>query len=285
MSDDTAPSALTRLVPPLTIIALLVMIAAAIYHVVTLGSQPAPAFSRADAPLQPDYSNTQAWYVRPEEETDGGWKSPWGVDLLWLNDARNGYAGGWNAPADWLPSHIALEKDLNWIQSLEAGIGFYAPARRLAARLNGSDVDVESARKLETEDVLSALDHYVENDHKQRGFFLGGRGAGTEFADLVYSQRLKGTQPFDVLFGGIAVVNKSDLPKGSNLAMLPLCGTGKFPCLLDLHGLNDEKKAELLNTTLKSFGTWLDENAAKPAEPLPPIEVIKIAPINKPQHD
>ena len=30
---------------------------------------------------------------------------------------------------------------------------------------------------------------------------------------------------------------------------------------------------------------WLDENAAKPAEPLPPIEVIKIAPINKPQHD
>ena len=180
MSDDTAPSALTRLVPPLTIIALLVMIAAAIYHVVTLGSQPTPAFSRADAPSQPDYSKTQAWYVRPEAETDGGWKSPWGVDLLWLNDARNGYAGGWNAPADWLPSHIALEKDLNWIQSLEAGIGFYAPARRLAARLNGSDVDVESARKLETEDVLSALDHYVENDHKQRGFFLGGRGAGAE---------------------------------------------------------------------------------------------------------
>lgn len=284
MSTPEAPSALTRLIPPLTIVALILMIAGAIFHVSQLGNKPAPPFSRDASPKAPDFTEGSAWYLRPEASTEGGWVTPWGVDVFWISDTNVRYASGWNAPFDWLDASSALQPDFAFLSALSKEVGVYAPKRRFAARLNGSAIDRTAARNLESEDVLKAFDSYVSEDHRLRGVFLGARDEGLGLAAKLYSDRLKGTQPFDILFGGVIAAGLSETAISETFPGLQVCQvTPSFPCVLNLNGSSSQASAEKIVQLMSDFSAWLDANAAKPAEPLPPIEIIDIAPINKPK--
>ena len=189
MSEEPQVNIITRLIPGLTIICLIIMIAAAIFHVVTLSPTPKPAFNRADVPPAPDYASEEAWLVRPSEELAGGWEKPWGIDLIWFVDQPDGYLGGWNVPIDWSVTNLQLSEE-EWLVSEDVrDFGLFSPRRRHAASLSGDDADLKSALALETEDVLSAIDHYLEHNNTSRGIFLGGQGTGVRSACILDSIR------------------------------------------------------------------------------------------------
>lgn len=283
MSSEEPPSALTRLVPPITILALIVMIGSAALHVYQLSAKQAPPFSREAVPVRPDYTEASTWFLRPDEPPDGGWVSPWGVDVFWLSDTRSGYVSGWNAPYDWLSAGPALGKNHPFLVTLSSDHGVYVPKRRFQAGLNGSKIDFQAAADLELEDVFSAFDTYASLDHNLRGLFLGGTGRGVDLASDVYRDRIRASRPFDVLFGGVIASGKSVETLQSLFSDLPLCTEStQFPCILDISGQSADNAAIRIDKLMISFGDWLEANAAKPAEPLPPIEIIEIEPINKP---
>ncbi len=280
MADQDTTSPITRLVPGLTIIALLIIIAAAIFRVMTLEESQAPAFSRENAPATPDYTGTEGWYLKPAAELPGGWERPWGVDLFWFADRVDTYAAGWNAPLDWVGADTALTDMTDTADQIAARFGIYAPRRRFASDRNGAASDVNAALALETEDVMASFDYYADDRHKLRGIFLGGTDEGLIAAETIWANRINDTRPFDSLFGG--VIYRGDLPENSAFSKLPDCDGKTFPCKQQLAFLSGESDAEAISNTLNGFSDWLEENEPKPAAPLPPIETIEIAPINKP---
>ena len=285
MSETPSISVLTSIVPGLTIIALLVMIAAAIFHVATLSPPVQKAFNRADAPTAPDYTQKSSWFLLPESETPGGWEKPWGVDLYWFVDTPDGYLGGWNVPIDWSAADTQLNEE-DWITA-ENNNSFpvYAPRRRHAAAIDGDESDAVSARALEEEDILKSIDVYLETHHRQRGIFLGGKGSGLSAAIDVIDNRIADTRPLDQLLGGLIISPSqgSDLP--TDMPPWPDCEETitEFPCLLDLRQASDiEGPYDRVQRTFEKFSTWMDLNVTKPAAPLPPFETIELSPIRRP---
>ncbi len=285
MSTEASPSQITRLVPPLTIIALVIMIAGAIYHVATIAPPEAPAFERDNAPAPADYADISGWHQRPAGEREGGWERPWGIDVLWFPAKPSEFLGGWNIPLDW----AGIENAQNvpeWSAEVEAlSVDVFVPRRRFASGLEGPQVDQDGASALESEDVLSAADHYLANDHLMRGIFVGGTDEGIAAAMDVFELRIDSVMPFDNLFGGIIIGRNSS----SDLTSLPdwaLCdGASVYPCILDLRGDDAELAQTRVEETLSAFSEWLDAEVPKPAAPLPPFETIELSPINRPEHE
>ena len=283
MSDQPEASPLTRLVPVFAIVALVAMIAAAIFHVATLNEEPAPGFDRATAPAEPDYSASTSWLTRPESETPGGWERPWGVDVLWYSERIESYRGGWNAPIDWVGTEETAMTGDAWLNATPDQVKVFAPKRRYTSAFETPEEDRRAALELENEDVLSSFDYYADNDHRLRGLFVGGRGKGVEAAISIMEERIVGTEPYTSLFGGLIIAPGTSLSDDANID-LPACSreAPAYPCLLDLSALDETAAQESFNSTMSAFSQWLDENVAKPAAPLPPIETIQIAPINRP---
>ncbi|MAP95508.1 MAG: hypothetical protein CMK07_11195 [Ponticaulis sp.] len=285
MSEVSETSAVTRLVPGLTILVLLIMIAAAVFHVVTLSPPQHPSFSRENAPAAPDFSNTTSWLLRPTGERLGGWERPWPIDLIWFPDQPDGYLGGWNTPIDW----SALDGQLSsepWLQTSErTSYVAFSPRRRHVSSLSGSDEDKSLAEALEREDVLRATDYYLETDHLMRGIFVGGRGSGLSAAIDVVEMRLADTAPYDRLLGGIIIspMQTEDLPE--DMPPWPACAetASEYPCILDLRGISEaDAVVQQIDQTSKVFSQWLDGNVTKPAAPLPPMETIEFSPVRRP---
>lgn len=285
MTDTPQISVVTRTVPGLTIIALIVMIAAAIFHVVTLSPAPEQAFDRADAPAAPIYSESASWLAEPATLPEGGWERPWGIDLFWLTDQPDGYFGGWNIPLDWAPNDAQMTEEA-WLSSDELiEISLYAPRRRHVSSATGEDVDAEAAADLENEDVLAAIDLYLDERNQSRGIFLGGAGTGISSVVSIVDERLADTKPYDQLLGGIVISPESNEFADGILPPWPDCEETitEFPCLLDLRkSVEQESPIERLNRTFDKFSTWLDQNVTKPAAPLPPFETIELSPIRRP---
>lgn len=283
MSEDQSPSVVTRLVPGVTILALIIMIASAIFHVVSLSPEEAPPFDRASAPTAPDYAQASSWIVYPETETAGGWERPWGVDLLIYRDQPDGFLGGWNVPLDWSGNVQISDDETSIISAVDPQHAVYLPKRRHRSSLNGAAEDQQLAEELETEDALDSADYYLQIENRQRGIFLTGAGTGVDMSLEVYNNRITETLPYADLIGGLIV-----LPgRGFDEAILPdwsSCSEtlGIYPCLLDLRGLNGADIGSEVSATLSDFSSWLDDTAPKPAAPLPPMEMIEIAPINRP---
>ena len=286
MSNEPAPSPITRLVPPLTIIALVIMIGAAIFHVAMIAPPQAPAFERSDAPTAADYAEISGWHQRPTNERDGGWERPWGVDVIWFPAYPGGFLGGWNVPLDWAGSEEA-QNIPSWAPQAEAlASDLFIPRRRYVSSMTGNAIDLQGAQALENEDILSAADHYLENDHLMRGIFLGGSEDGVKAAMQVYNLRLNDTLPFDNLFGGLIIGSATSSSDVENLPGWPVCSvSGSYPCILDLRGQTEEEAAQSVTQTLTQFSAWLDAEVPKPAAPLPPFETIELSPINRPDHE
>ena len=282
MSETPQISVATRIVPGLTIIALIVMIAAAIFHVATLSPVPEQSFSRGDAPPAPDYTQPTAWLSLPDPAPEGGWEKPWGVDLIWFVDQPEGYFGGWNIPLDWAPTNEQLNQQ-SWLNENDLiSVPLYAPRRRHLSSASGEEADQKSASRLEQEDVLDATDFYLEERNLQRGIFLGGSGTGVMQAVAVVDMRLAETKPYDQLLGGIVVA-----PNGTDAQLPPWPDCEEtitdFPCILDLSTSGDTGTSiERLGRTFDKFSVWLDQNVSKPAAPLPPFETIELSPIRRP---
>lgn len=285
MSDEPEINVVTRLVPGLTIICLLIMIASALFHVVTLTPPEKPSFDRSDAPAAPDYATAAAWLARPNDEMPGGWEKPWGLDLIWFVDQPDGYLGGWNIPLDWAGTDSQLSGEEWLYPESDEAYGFYAPGRRHSASLSGDETDLKSAQALETEDVLKAADFYLETDNKSRGIFLGGQGSGVQAALTVFEQRIADTRPYSEIFGGLIISSNSTGNEIGDLPPWPDCAEtiADYPCVLDLRTVGDsELAAEEIERTFERFSAWLDTNVTKPAAPLPPFETIELAPIRRP---
>ena len=283
MSEDQSPRVVTRLVPGVTIIALIIMIASAIFHVVSLSPEEAPPFDRAAAPAAPDYAQASSWIVYPERETAGGWDRPWGVDLLLYRDQPDGFLGGWNVPLDWSGNVEVREGESSIISAVGSQHAVYIPKRRHRSSLNGAIEDQTLADELETEDALDSADYYLEFENRQRGIFLTGAGTGVDMSVEIYANRISSTLPYDGLIGGLILLpgrgfDETSLPDWQSCAD----GSNTYPCLLDLRGTNASEIGSQVSAALNSFSAWLDETAPKPAAPLPPMEMIEIAPINRP---
>lgn len=282
--NDPQHSPVTKLVPGFALIALVGMIAAAIFHVVTMRPAPAPQFSRESLPPAPDYVSSQSWMLRPADELPGGWARPWGVDLIWYIDRNEAYAGGWNAPLDWIGSQAAYETDAAWAEAIDSLFGIFVPKIRVAATLAGSEEDRNAAVAIEREDALAAFDHYASYEHKTRGFFIGGRETSAETAVTIYKERIAGTAVLNDLFGGFVFADADISSVMSEDSEISPCSETQpiFPCYLDISKIPDEDVEYAVSGLLNSFSAYLDKNAPKPAEPFPPMETIEIAPINKP---
>lgn len=283
MSTEPTTSPVTKLVPGITLVALVAMIAGAIFHVATLRQAPAPAFNRSMAPDAPVYTDKSSWFAKPLVQPAGGWEKPWGIDLFWINDKNPSYKGGWNAPTDWAGNQAEFNEDLIWIERVKSALPTYAPKIRTAANLSGTEFDTKSADALEQEDVLAAFDVYGNEFNLMRGLIIGGRGAGAKLAADLYSQRIQNAPSFENVFG-IVVIADAEPSALDAFASMSACTdeTTSFPCLFDITGLNTEERATQLTLLAQSLSIALDTNAPKPAAPLAPMEFIDIAPINKP---
>ena len=286
MSTEASPSQLTRLVPPLTIIALVIMIAGAIYHVATIAPPQAPAFERENAPEAADYADISGWHHRPTTDREGGWERPWSVDVLWFPASPGEFLGGWNVPLDWAGIENAENVPVWTSRIEEAATDLFVPRRRFASPLSGEQIDREGAESLETEDILAAADHYLENDQLMRGIFLGGSDDGIAAAMEVHSLRLDDVMPFTNVFGGLIIGRNSEATTIDTLPDWPSCeDAAAYPCILDLRGNNAEEAEQRVLVTLGAFSEWLDAEVPKPAAPLPPFETIELSPINRPEHE
>lgn len=283
---ETATSPLTRLVPGLTLLALVVMISSAIFHVVTLSPAPVPAFSRETAPPAPDYEAYESWYNRPDVQTEGGWAKPWGVDLIWYAGHSDNYASGWNLPLDWAGRDQAYQPDAEWFGTLPSPLMTFVPQIRHAVDQPGEAEDYQAAQELAMEDALAAFDYYAQHDHRQRGFFLGGRGYGAELAKSIHSQRVDGSPLLKKYFAGFIVADHDAANSFQPEVGLPTCAEAAdtFPCVLDISGLAPDAAAAAVETQMAGMSAWMDDNVGKPAEPLPPLETIEIAPVHKPDN-
>ena len=286
MAPEETSSPLTRFVPGLTVFALVVMISAAIYHVVNLKPEMAPGFKETTLPAAPDYTTKEAWLVRPEAENrKGGWERPWGVDLIWFPDRPLGYLSGWNVPYDWPSSRESFVRDI-WISEVsEPEFELFVPSRRFATNLHGEDSDYQSALQIEHDDAIASTNEYFTNDQIQRGYFLGGRGTGLASALAVYENELAiGSSNLEFLGGFVVAPDEvAEIPQIA--ASLPSCEAEmkSYPCLLDLRvAATETNAADRVNKAISAYSEWLDANAAKPAAPLPPMETIEFAPIHRP---
>lgn len=283
---ESSASPLTRLVPGLTLLALVAMIASAIFHVLTLSPAPVPAFSRETAPPAPDYAAYESWYDRPDVQPEGGWAKPWGVDLIWYAGHSDNYASGWNLPLDWAGRDQAYQPDAEWFGTLPHPLMTFVPQIRHAVKQSGEAEDYQAAQELAMEDALAAFDHYAQQDHRQRGFFLGGRGHGVELAQSIRRQRVDGSPLLKKYFGGFIIADPRTAASVKSDSGLPACAEAadNFPCILDISGLAPDAAASVIETQMAGMSSWMDDNIGKPAEPLPPLETIEIAPVHKPDN-
>ena len=284
MSNETSKTSVTRLIPPIAIIALLIMIASAIFHVATMTPPAAPAFDRSNAPTAPDYSEELSWFSRPTGERPAGWDTPWGIDIVWFVDRPEAFMGGWNIPLDWAAVSATYEND-QWLTSESDDLfDVFAPKRRFLSSLTGHEVDIEDAMALEQEDMLASVDFYLSEDNQMRGIFLGGSGDGVAAAYEAFQLRLDATLPYNTLFGGFIITDQpADKPTPLDM---PPCGSDSiYPCVLDLSALSDDERLTAVDLLMTDFSDYLAENVPKPAAPLPPFETIELSPINRPEHE
>ncbi len=266
----------------------------------------------ADAaiPVAASYDRDDGWLVRPAEATPGAWATPWGVDVFLILPAPRvadrtvilDPAGPTLTGAGARETFTAIADPLGTIGPV------YAPAYRMIApaafRLPAGDSAIPAARALATEDILSAFTHYLDVDNRGRAFLIVAVAEGGDHLPFI-QQRIEADPRLVGLTVGYVHLKAPDYAAASE-PMVAQCmeGVGR-PCLIAsayqpelpverfflpqlpvraLPALDAVWSPEMLGSLdarARAASLWLDEFAAKPAPPLPPMESIEVAPIRR----
>lgn len=156
---------------------------------------PPGRFAEESAPPRPDYSEPEAWALRPANPPPGGWETPWGIDIFFVHPVSAYSGAGWNAKIDDAEALARLKDRILPNHAgpfLQAG-PVYAPLYRQASLHSEISVGGEGdgAFLLAYEDVLRAFDHYMETDNRHRGLVLAGVGQGGLYVERLLADRFQ----------------------------------------------------------------------------------------------
>ena len=253
----------------------------------------------------PDYSLEEAWLARPGELPEGGWASPWGVDLLVLAPMPTA-----PAPAGLLTasSDIMQAEYQRFIE--ESGLRpedlvVYTPSFRAPSPASGRRFR-ESAAGLASEDISRAVARYLASDNRQRGLILFASPGSEPLLEAALSS-LPEDEAFRTRFGGLVV--SADMDPADWGDRTGTC-SGAFETCVAASGVtasrrmrriflpnlprprlvhsDDGESTDLIERRASELSDWLEANATKPAEPFDTWaaeEVVDVAPIRRPNSE
>ncbi|WP_084419078.1 DUF3089 domain-containing protein [Henriciella litoralis] len=255
--------------------------------------------------ITPDYSYNETWFERPAETPEGGWATPWGVDVFVLAPPTTT-----PAPKGLIPAESDAQKADYDAFAEGAGLQpesaiVYAPAYRAPSPASSAKARVEGL-KTSASDVSDAMRRYLAANNRQRGLMIlaapdtvtlleaalkelpDDEAFRNRFAGVLLPEGVDATEWTDKVgacspaFDACAVATTLSASKTKTrffmptLAHPPLSYSAEAP----LGGVVDER-AETLSA-------WLDDNAVKPAEPFDSWaadEVVDVAPIRRPNSE
>ncbi len=256
-----------------------------VYRAVAYGGTPVSAEA-------PDYARSTAWAARPESRPPGAWDRPWGVDIFLI------------PPGPTIPhfkGHIDIDiaearaqvdaATAAFSESFGEDFPIYAPRyrRTVPARRDAPDA-------AKSQDLAAAFENYMDEDNRGRAVLFAGLAS-----DLPDMRRLAAAH--DDLFervAGYIVFGADDQetagpcsPGAAEGCLMPAdvridrpITRFVLPALPDQNATyrpaDPETLSEVVAARAISVSAWLDENAEKPAEPLPDFETIEIAPVRRP---
>ena len=242
-----------------------------------------------------NYSEADAWAVRPDDKPPGGWATPWGVDVF-LVAPPTGLSGlpGWiDARRD--DHRKVFARGLAAVQAaVPSDVPVYAPHYHPLSAVE--DRDHRKAGSPIT-GLTAAFNAYLATDNRDRAVLLAVDERALPYAGEILTRVTEA----DLVerFAGLVVFGATELddiscspslagacvqtidmqshgnPLGVLLPRLP--GRIVRRSVVDAGGT-----AEAISVQAAQVSAWLDENAAKPAEPLGDFETIEIAPVYSP---
>ncbi len=257
------------------------------------------------SPDAPDYYYSEAWLDRPETPPPGGWETPWGVDVFVIAPPVSDPAPKGLLAADTPSLTDEYQRFMSGLQSQDANWTVYAPAFR-----SPSPASTGATRKASLaaamDDVSLGFKRYLSADNRDRGLLILVAPGSEAMLEPVLSQ-LRSTDSFRQRFAGIilpatATADGVDEITGS-------CSPAFDSCILrtsmeakpnvlryvlpslprpKMNYTADEDFPAEVDARMQALSSWLDENAAKPAEPFDTWaadEVVDVAPIRRPNQE
>ncbi len=255
----------------------------------------------ADA-APPNYGSAAAWIAYPDIPPAGAWERPWGVDVFVVAAAPATPMGDGLVPFDDPRSRRAFQGAISSMDDALSKAGpVYAPAYRHPSAAAPPERRAELLSTAE-DDIRSAFQTYLESRNLGRGVLLvAGSSEAADIAEVLIDA-INGEPYLVERFAGLAVVQDPAalMESGSEAPCSPAFKSctqiipatdqpdyrrwlsPNLPYAPNRVDIDLEIAAADLSTRSRKLSAWLDANAAKPAEPLPPLELVEVAPINRP---
>jgi hypothetical protein len=288
------------------LIALAVLVALLVGWVLIKDSVYLASLGKADAvPDAPDYSYSENWLERPIQKPPGAWETPWGVDILLIAPPATT-----KAPIGRLAANApSLAEDYDRFRE-ETEIGsdaltIYAPGYRSPSPASSKARWLEGMQGA-AEDIGAAVGRYISTDNRQRGLIIV---AAPDTAPLLVSalDALPSDEAFRTRFGGVFV--PAGQPIEDWTEKVGSCSPAVETCVVRtsidaveparrfimpslprsrLAYSADDSLQDTLKGRADKLARWLDDNAAKPAEPFnswSADEIVDVEPIRRPNSD
>ncbi|GGB58976.1 hypothetical protein [Henriciella pelagia] len=256
-------------------------------------------------PPAPDFFYDDVWLERPSEDTDGGWVTPWGVDLFVVAPPSFHPAPAGLVAADAPDIHDSFKSFLSETGLQHSDLSLYAPSFRSPSPALTGKPRIEAINTSKT-DIQDGFTRYLTVDNRDRGVVILIAPGAEEFVPAVVAA-LPSDDIFRERFGGIIVPASSAIESLDE--SVGACSNAFEACVLKVElGSEPSRKRWILPSlphpkrtfiagdsfipALESraavLSEWLDANAVKPAEPFDSWaadEVVDVAPIRRPNQD
>ncbi|WP_084396480.1 hypothetical protein [Henriciella aquimarina] len=253
-------------------------------------------------PEAPDYFYDDVWLERPEEQPPGGWKEPWGVDLLVIAPPVSSPARKGLVPA----GSELLEQDYTRFMEATGLAGaemtIYAPGYRSPSP--GASENARKKQLLQSQtDLKAALKRYMSADNRVRGLVILAAPDTQPLAESLL-KALPEDADFRDRFGGVVLSAGESAEEWE--PVIQSCSPAFESCVMESGIVGtpqalawllpsqpykkrtyriDGDATKAIETRMESLSNWLDLNATKPAEPFDSWaadEVVDVVPIIRP---
>ena len=242
----------------------------------------------------PDYATEANWAVYPADPPPGGWEEPWGVDVLVFLSTPPANIADWYERIDEQSLRTGDLQSFEEAFEDENRMAIYAPVMRIPTRYAYSNADgsTNTGRKIRDADVSAAVSHYLTEANRQRGLvILTDRHLVLTVVQAMATE-IEQRSGLQDRFGGIIRVASGggdfsvsdDVLTCSTLVESPCIETHRAS-LAQIFDMESEQRSalvDILSTRSLAFSDAMMASLDKPVPPLPPLEAIEIAPINRP---
>lgn len=254
--------------------------------------------------VAPDYYYEEAWLMHPEEETPGGWESPWGVDVFVIAPPVHSPAPKGLISIDGEALKADFEQFMDESGLSASDLTIYAPAYRSPSPASKGQARRQAFETAAT-DVSAAMQRYLSSENRARAFvILAAPGSAPMLEKAI--ETISDDEDLRLRFGGVLV------PEGRQAAVtgdLGPCSPALEACVTT-HGFTakpsgmrwfvpalphpevtfvaSEDAVQAVEQRTDALSNWLELNAVKPAEPFDTWaadEVVDVAPIRRPNQD